>query len=111
MDEAERCSKIALINNGEVLKCNTSQNLICEISFQIFEIICSEIRKTFLLLKNFKFIKEVQSFGDRVNIQIEEENKLQFILKYLSENAIEVQSFRKIQPTLENVFISILSKK
>jgi ABC-2 type transport system ATP-binding protein len=112
LDEAERCSRVALMNEGNILLADSPQNVKKEMKGEIVEIVCFDIRRAFSLLKNFPFVKEVQAFGDRLNIVVHEASKdVPNILSHLKQNAIEVSDWRVVPPSLENVFISLLSRK
>jgi hypothetical protein len=53
---------------------------------------------------------EVQAFGDRLNVVVEDQKKgMRKLLAVLKKNSIEVSDRRVISPSLENVFISLLS--
>jgi len=110
LDEAERCSKVAMMNNGRILITDTPANLKKQMAGEVVEIVCSDIRSTFSLLKNNPLVKEVQAFGDRVNIVVASAvNDVNAILAQMKQKGIVVVDWRVIKPSLENVFISLLT--
>jgi ABC-2 type transport system ATP-binding protein len=110
LDEAERCSRVALMNEGKILMADTPQNLKKVMKGHIVEIVCSDIRKSFSLLKQNPNVQEVQAFGDRLNIMVGNGDRdMPGILDQLKNQQIEVQDWRTIPPSLENVFISLLT--
>ncbi|MBS4029505.1 MAG: ABC transporter ATP-binding protein [Ignavibacteriales bacterium] len=112
LDEAERCSRVALMNEGNILLADSPQNIKKVMNGEIVEIVCSDIRKSFSLLKNISSVKEVQAFGDRLNVVVLQAQKdVPSVLSYLKQNAIEVSDWRTVTPSLENVFISLLTSK
>lgn len=112
LDEAERCSRVGLMNDGNVLMADTPQNLKNVMKGTIVEIVCSEIRKSFSLLKGSDIVKEVQAFGDRLNIVVGNSGRdVTKVLAYLEKNGIEIADWREIPPSLENIFISLLSEQ
>ncbi len=79
---------------------------------EVVEIVCSNICQSFALLKKFSLVKEVQAFGDRLNIVINSSvNDMETVLRHLKNNAIEIFDWRVVKPSLENVFISLLSEQ
>ena len=110
LDEAERCNRVALMNNGEIISLDTPQNVKASIDKQVIEIICGHIRKAYdFVKKKTKF--EVQLFGDRLDIMVNNyETDYEIIEKILDENQIEITSHRLISASLENVFISLVSE-
>lgn len=110
LDEAERCTRVALMNDGKILMADTPRNLTGTMKGEVVEIITSDIRKTFTALKTDPHVMEVQAFGDRVNIMVHNASKeMKPVLGYLEERNIDVTDWRIIPPSLENVFISLLS--
>jgi ABC-2 type transport system ATP-binding protein len=109
LDEAERCNRVALMNNGEIISLDTPQNVKSAIDKQIIEIISTSIRKAYELIKN-KTGFEVQLFGDRIDVMVNDyETDFNTIEKILNENGIDITSHRLISASLENVFISLVS--
>ena len=110
LDEAERCTHVALMNEGSILIADTPPNVKKVMKGTIVEIVCSEIRSSFKLLRQYSPVKEVQAFGDRLNIVVDNaESDVPKVIAYLAVHKITVDDWRIIPPSLENVFISLLS--
>jgi len=110
LDEAERCTRVALMNRGKILDLDTPEKLKARKIGEIVEIITTEIRKSYTLIKeHFNF--DVQLFGDRLNVVIDDLNTdLKRISDLLNKNGIEILDKRTVSPTLENIFINVLQK-
>ena len=111
LDEAERCHRVAMIDKGKIMKVDTPQNLKASLNYGLYEIVCSDIQNAYSIIKNFGNIIEAQIFGDRIDIGLDNEEDLRLIEKLLIESGIEIISKRNIIPTLENIFISLLTKE
>lgn len=110
LDEAERCNRIALMNNGEIISWDTPKNVKASLKEQIVEIVCSPIRDAYNIIKN-KTDYEVQMYGDRLNVALQNyDNEYQDLEKLLVDNKIQIDDNRIITPSLENVFIHLVSK-
>ena len=110
LDEAERCTHVAMMNGGKVLVADSPQNLKKIMKGTIVELVCSDIRKAASLLKDESAAREVQAFGDRLNIVVDDEKRdIRTITKLLEKNSVMVMDRRVVSPSLENVFISLLS--
>ena len=110
LDEAERCNRIALMNKGKIIAFDTPKNIKTSIQKQVIEIITDDIKKTYVLLKD-KYEKDVQIFGDRINLIVEnDKSTLDDINKILHKNNLSLVSYRLITPSLENVFIHLVKK-
>jgi len=110
LDEAERCNRVAMMNNGEIIAVDTPQNIKASIHKQVIEIICSDIKKAYSVLKE-KYDTDVQIFGDRINLVIDNvEHATDELNSTFKKNNIQLISHRIITPSLENVFIHLVKK-
>lgn len=112
LDEAERCNRVALLNEGKIMVLGTPGEVKKEMNGEIIEMVCSNIRSAFSLLKEFSRVKEVQAFGDRLHVVVDRsEQDVQPMMEMLLANSISVSDWRVVKPTLENVFISLMTGK
>jgi len=109
LDEAERCSRVALMNEGKLMVVDTPQNVKGLMKGEVIEIVCDKIRQASIVLQANPQVKDVQAFGDRLNVVLEN-SKRDFpeIQKQLKGEQIQVQEWRVINPSLENIFISLM---
>ncbi len=111
LDEAERCARVALMSKGQVMKVDEPNNLKKLMQGEVIEIVCGRVRDAAKILKGGKLGKEVQTFGDRLNVVVESSaTELPLIKGALSAGGITIESWRVISPSLENVFISLLTQ-
>ena len=110
LDEAERCNRIALMNNGKIISWDTPNNVKASLKDQIIEIVCSPIRDAYNIIKvNTKY--EVQMYGDRLNVALKNyDDQYPVLEKLLTKNNVQIIDHRVITPSLENVFIHLISK-
>ncbi|MFO7526431.1 MAG: ABC transporter ATP-binding protein [Ignavibacteriaceae bacterium] len=110
LDEAERCNKIALMNNGEIISWDTPRNLKDSLKEQIVEIVCSPIRDAYNIIKTTTNY-EVQMYGDRLNVALRNfDNQYKNLEKLLRDNNVQIFDHRVITPSLENVFIHLIGE-
>ena len=111
LDEAERCARVALMSKGQVMKVDEPNNLKKLMLGEVIEIVCERVRDAAKILKGKKLGKEVQTFGDRLNVVVESSaTEFPLIKGALSAGGITIESWRVISPSLENVFISLLTQ-
>jgi ABC-2 type transport system ATP-binding protein len=111
LDEAERCSRVALLNHGRLLRMDTPEALRGEMHGEVLEIVCAPVREAFAALRGRDVVLEVQAFGDRLNVIVRSARRdLPAVTKALAGSGITPTGVRVIRPTLENVFISILTQ-
>ena len=78
---------------------------------KIVEIVAPDIHRAFDTIKRMPAAKEVQAFGDRLNVVIAADHNESEIERYLKSEGIEVTQVRIVQPSLENVFISLMKQE
>jgi len=108
LDEAERCSRVGLIHRGRLLAADTPRAVKLLMKGTVVEIVCAEIRRAFAVLKDLPATREVQLFGDRLNLVVDDPARdMPAVDARLREAGIAVLDRRIIPPSLENVFISV----
>ena len=111
LDEAERCHRVALMNEGAIMVADAPANLKRLLRGTLVEVVCSELRRAVALLKDFPLTREVQAFGDRLNVIVDDSKRdMPKVLSYLKGHAIQVEDWRVVTPSLENIFISLLTE-
>lgn len=110
LDEAERCNRVALIDKGRIISLDSPQNLKSGLNKNVIEIISSDSHRAYKLLKeNYEF--DAQLFGDRINILMDISSKdFEEIKNFLEKNEIQINFYRKTEPSLENVFMNLVEK-
>jgi ABC-2 type transport system ATP-binding protein len=113
LDEAERCNRVALIDRGKMLACGTPDEVKKLMRGTILEIRCEQPRRASALLKEKLTGVSVGLFGDRVHVvgYQPEEQIASAANNILAEAGLPVAGIRRIEPTLEDVFVSVLAEK
>jgi len=110
LDEAERCSRVGLMSMGRIMCVDDPENLKKLMKGEVIEMICDRVRDAFGLLKGEQGVREVQAFGDRLNVIVDRDGEeTKRLTAFLRSRGISITSVRKIPPSLENVFISLLT--
>jgi ABC-2 type transport system ATP-binding protein len=108
LDEAERCSRVGLMHRGRIMVADTPRAVKSLMKGTVVEIVCPEIRRAFKVLRAGAAATEIQMFGDRLNLVVEDAVRdIPRIEALLLREGIEVLDRRTIPPSLENVFISV----
>jgi ABC-2 type transport system ATP-binding protein len=108
MDEAERCSRVGLLGGGRLLAADTPRNIKRLMRGTVVEIVCPDTRRAFSVLKRTAGAREVQLFGDRLNVVVDDPEKaVPAIEAALLREGIPLVQKRLVPPSLENVFISV----
>ena len=110
LDEAERCGRLGLIHRGRLLACGTPGQVKTLMRGTIIEIRSTQPRKAAALLREHLKADSVSLFGDRIHIVSHEPEKAAAHMQTLCAGAgLGVRGARFIEPTLEDVFVSVLA--
>lgn len=110
LDEAERCNRLALLNQGKLLALGTPDEVKKLMQGTIYELRTSEPRRASLLLREKLDGDSVGLFGDRVHVVTNRPERVQQISKAeLAAANIQLSNLQVIAPSLEDVFVSVLA--
>ena len=70
LDEAERCSRVALLHNGRLLALDTPAALRQTLPGKLFEVIAPDHRKAARVLARLAGVESVQMFGERAHVRM-----------------------------------------
>ena len=114
LDEAERCSRVLLLHEGAVLANDAPAALQRAFTGRLFEVITDADRPPLDALLAAPGVSDAQGFGGRAHVTVASGHQGDVehgIRTALSHEQLEVVSVRPITPTLEDVFIEMLSAK
>jgi ABC-2 type transport system ATP-binding protein len=112
LDEAEKCKRIALLDNGRLLALDDPNHLRATMSGTVLEVVVPDPRRAIDRLRAHLGANTVQTFGDRLHVWMQsiDEAAATRELNQMAERAgITPSSVRRIVPSLEDVFISKLA--
>jgi len=111
LDEAERCTRVALLDAGRVLALDEPARLQASTTGAILEVVAAPPRQALKALRDRLGDRKVQLFGDRLHVRVERETDADQVASWLSSAGMPPSSLRAIVPTLEDVFIELLAQE
>lgn len=112
LDEAERCDRVGLLNQGTLLATGTPREIRQLMNGKILAIKSSKARAVTALLKAGTVGTSVDVFGDTVHVVCQDieaaRNRCQALL---DQAGLTVSSIREIDPGLEDVFVSVIGSQ
>jgi ABC-2 type transport system ATP-binding protein len=112
MDEAERCNRVAMMNNGKILRLDTPAAFKQSITDSLVEIQADDLENVKKTLSNVEGILSIQIFGDKLHVlALKDIDATNIIIDNLKENNIEYKRIRDIQPSLEDVFVRMIENE
>ena len=111
LDEAERCNRIGLMHNGQILALGSPEEVKQLMKGTILEIRSSHPRRATARLREYYDSDSVGLFGDRVHLVTREPDPdSERVQKILAGAGMQVLGIRPIDPSLEDVFISVVAE-
>jgi ABC-2 type transport system ATP-binding protein len=112
LDEADRCNRVGLIHGGRLLACDTPDNLRRLMNGTILEVRTCDPRRAVQLLRQGLPGTSVGIFGDRLHVVTgEPEATGPAIGAILAEAGMALQGLQPVEPTLEDVLVSVLRER
>ena len=112
LDEAERCNRLALLHQGRLLGLGTPDEVKAMMPGALLEVRTSAPRRTASLLRENLAGASVGLFGDRVHVVVHDTGAAETAVRALVASAgFDLLSIRPIEPSLEDVFVSMLATR
>ena len=110
LDEAERCSRVALLHEGRLLADDTPDSLRAAMTGALFEVIVADHRRAHGAIAGLPHVSSVQMFGERAHVRLGEDGHASAddLRQELRAAGLTVESVRPIATSLEDVFIARL---
>lgn len=112
MDEAERCSRIGLIYQGQLVVCDTPEKVKAMTEGQLVTLTPADVRRTQALLEDLDGVLEIQTYGEQLRVFTPDaQGLMEQISVALEEAGIEVRDMRPTRPRMEEAFISLIRRR
>ena len=112
LDEAERCNRLAFLHEGRLLGLGTPAEIKAMMPGGLLEVCTPAPRRTAALLREKLAGASVGLFGDRLHVAARDpaaaEAEIRRLVAWADFGPLTV---RPIEPSLEDVFISVLSRQ
>jgi ABC-2 type transport system ATP-binding protein len=112
LDEAERCSRVALLHEGRLLALDQPKALRERLPGQVAEIIAADKQRTAQQLETLPGVLGVQMFGERAHVRFDPAviRDVDDLSGRLRQAGVTAVSARPIPASLEDVFIARLDE-
>ncbi len=112
LDEAERCGRVAMINKGKIIATGTPDELKKLQKFTILEVKIADSRVAIEPLRKIFGDQAIRLFGGKLHISVENPTEAEKQIRILmKERGIHLFEINVATPTLEDVFISLMSNQ
>jgi ABC-2 type transport system ATP-binding protein len=114
LDEAERCSRVALLHEGRLLALDTPGSLRTALPGVVIEVIAPERDRATRVLEQMPGVVDVQLFGERAHVRLAADAPLsdpRQLASALQSAGIAVEGVRRVPASLEDVFIERVARE
>jgi ABC-2 type transport system ATP-binding protein len=109
LDEAERCSRVGLIYQGELMISDTPSNLKEQIGGTVLELRLEDHRKGMKVLEGIESLRSLVLSGDKIHILVDDPREGERVIREsLAKQEMEILSLMVVKPSLEDAFVSIV---
>ena len=112
LDEAERCSRVALLHHGQLLALDTPSALRSTQPGSLFEVIAVDHRGAARALGALPGVASVQMFGERAHVRLNPAaaDGVSRIERGLAAAGVQAAAVREVRASLEDVFVTRLGE-
>ena len=112
LDEAERCNRVGMIYQGELLVTDAPSVVKGRIRGTILELRMEDYQKGMRILENVEGLRSLVLSGDKIRIVVDgpEEGET-LIREALRKQGLDVLGLEEVRPSLEDAFVSIVQEK
>jgi ABC-2 type transport system ATP-binding protein len=112
LDEAERCSRIGLIYQGELLIADTPLAVKAQMGRAVLELRLEDHRRGMKVLENNPSLSSLVLSGDKIHALVDDPRKGERVIREtLKAEGMEILGLMEVRPSLEDVFVSIIHEK
>ncbi len=110
LDEAERCTRIALMHQGKLMIVDDPAKVKSSLGSPMMELWSDKARAAAAIAGTVDGVKKVSIYGDRLHITLADKGGIESVIAALTRGGIEVKDHREILPSLEDVFIAMVER-
>jgi ABC-2 type transport system ATP-binding protein len=111
LDEADRCHRVAFFDRGKARMVMEPLALRKLLKERLFNLAVSDRRKALGLLKSMPEVLDPYVFGTGIHFLLRESGDVSAVKAGLASAGLHEVVIERIQPTLEDVYLSLLERK
>jgi len=112
LDEAERCSRIGLIYQGELLMTDTPSAVKGQMGRKVLELRLEDHRKGMKMLEGNESLRSLVLSGDKIHVLVDDPQEGERLIReVLRRGGMEILDLTEVRPSLEDAFISIVQAR
>ena len=110
MDEAQRCDRIALCNEGRIMRIDTPQNIVGGFGGQLYAVAADNMFALLQAARSAAGVEECYPFGDTHHLVAGEGFSAEQFVSEMQDQMIKNLRIERCEPTIEDVFIKLMQR-
>ena len=110
MDEAERCTRVALLHQGRILTVDTPAAIKAQLGGVVIEVIASPRRDALAVARTVPGVRQVTVFGHTLHVVAAGAAVQAALLEAFAATGVTVERAQVIDASLEDVFVSLMGR-
>jgi len=112
LDEAERCSRVGLIYEGELLVADTPSAVKAQMRGKILELRTENNQKSLRMLEGVGLFKGLVLTGEKIHVLVDDPESSELAIRdILKEKGMKILGLLAVRPSLEDAFVSIVDER
>lgn len=109
MDEASRCDRIALMQQGRFLQVDTPEGIIARYPTKLWAVAARQMSLLLDSLRTDSSVLSAYSFGEAYHVQLRKGGDPATLRAHLEEQGYQEVSIQEIPPSVEDCFMNLLA--
>lgn len=110
MDEAERCTRVALMHRGRILTMDAPEAMKAHMDGVVLEVVAAPRRRALQMARGMEEVRAASVFGHALHLVLSVPEVGPRVVDALRASGIVVEDARLIEPSLEDIFVSLLRR-
>jgi len=112
LDEAERCGRIGLIYQGELLIADTPAAVKAQMKGTILELRMEDNQRGMRMLEGVESLRSLVLSGDKIHVLVDDSQEGEKVIReVLKAQGVEILGLMAVRPSLEDAFVSIVQER
>ncbi len=110
MDEANRCDRVGLIQNGKILSVNTPNGITDSFPYPLYQMKSKEMYKLHKDMIESDLLHSAHIFGEWNHVVFKNGNTMEQLVDYLSYKGHKNTLWNAIEPSIEDCFMEMMKE-
>jgi ABC-2 type transport system ATP-binding protein len=112
LDEAERCSRIGMMYQGELLVADAPSSLKAKMKGEILELRTESNQRSLRMLEGIESLRGFVLSGDKIHILVDDSKEGERVIRdFLKAKGMSVLDLIVVRPSLEDAFVAMVREK